>query len=98
METFLKRYPGHELAVNATYWVGEAYFGEKKYENAILQFQEVVQKHGSHPKAAAALLKQGLAFKALGDDKNARVILRQVVERFPKTEEAKKASERLGEW
>jgi tol-pal system protein YbgF len=95
METFLKRYPGHELAVNATYWVGEAYFGEKKYENAILQFQEVVQKHGSHPKAAAALLKQGLAFKALGDDKNARVILQQVIERFPKSDEAKKAREKL---
>jgi tol-pal system protein YbgF len=95
METFLKRYPGHELAVNATYWVGEAYFGEKKYENAILQFQEVVQKHGSHPKAAAALLKQGLAFRALGDDKNARVILQQVIERFPKSDEAKKAREKL---
>jgi tol-pal system protein YbgF len=97
MELFLKRYPEHELAVNAMYWVGEAFFGEKKYENAILQFQDVVQKHGNHPKAAAALLKQGLAFRALGDEKNARVILQQVVERFPKSEEAKKAKERLGE-
>jgi TolA-binding protein len=57
----------------------------------------VVQKHANHPKAAAALLKQGLAFRALGDEKNARVILQQVVERFPKSEEAKKAKERLGE-
>ena len=79
------------------YWVGEAFFGEKKYENAILQFQEVVQNHRSHPKAAAALLKQGLAFRALGDDKNARVILQQVVERYPNSDEAKKAKERLGE-
>lgn len=98
MEIFLKRFPEHELAVNAMYWVGEAYFGEKKYENAILQFQEVVQKHAKHPKVAAALLMQGLAFHALGDEKNARVILQQVVERFPKSEEAKKAKERLGEW
>jgi len=98
MQEFLKRYPGHELAVNALYWIGEAYFGEKKYEDAILQFQEVVQKYGTHPKAAAALLKQGLAFHALGDDKNARVILQQVVEKYPKSEEAKKAKERLAEW
>jgi tol-pal system protein YbgF len=97
MELFLKRYPEHELAVNAMYWIGEAFFGEKKFEDAILQFQDVVQKHGNHPKAAAALLKQGLAFRALGDEKNARVILQQVVERFPNSEEAKKAKERLGE-
>ena len=97
MEIFLKRFPDHELAINAMYWVGEAFFGDKKYENAILQFQEVLQKHGSHPKAAAALLKQGLAFRALGDDKNARVILQQVVERYPNSDEAKKAKERLGE-
>lgn len=98
MEAFLKRFPGHELEVNARYWIGEAYFGAREYENAILQLQEVVQKHGDHPKVVAALLKQGLAFHALGDTKNARVILQQVVERFPKSEEAKKAAERLEEW
>jgi tol-pal system protein YbgF len=97
METFLKRYPEHELAVNAMYWIGESFYGEKKYENAILQFQDVIQKHADHPKVAAALLKQGLAFRALGDDKNARVILQQVIERFPKSEEAKKAKEKLAE-
>lgn len=98
MEIFLKRFPGHELTVNAMYWIGESYYGEKKYESAILQFQEVVQKHGNHPKVASALLKQGLAFQALGDEKNARVILQQIVERFPKSEEAKKAKEKLSEW
>jgi tol-pal system protein YbgF len=97
MENFLQRFPGHELVVNAMYWIGEAFFGEKQYESAILQFQEVIQKHGSHPKAAAALLKQGLTFHALGDEKNARVILQQVVERFPKSDEAKKAREKLEE-
>ncbi len=45
LQDFLQRYPQHSLAVNAMYWVGESYYGEKKYENAILQFQDVIQKY-----------------------------------------------------
>ncbi|TYO97689.1 tol-pal system protein YbgF [Geothermobacter ehrlichii] len=91
LQDFLKRYPDHHLAVNATYWIGEAWYGEKKYENAILQFQDVIEKYGDHPKVAAALLKQGLAFRALKDEANAEVIWRKLVERFPDSPEAAKA-------
>jgi tol-pal system protein YbgF len=98
LQEFLQRYPKHELAVNAMYWIGEGWYGEKKYENAILQFQDVIQKYGDHPKVAAALLKQGLAFHALGDLKNARVILQKLADTFPLSEEAKKAKEKLAEW
>jgi len=92
LQAFLKQYPKHHLAVNATYWIGEAWYGEKKYENAILQFQDVVEKYGEQPKVASALLKQGLAFQALGDRDNARVIWAKLQERFPKSPEAKKAT------
>jgi tol-pal system protein YbgF len=95
LQNFLKRYPKNELAVNAMYWIGEAYYGEKKYENAILQFQDVIQKYGDHPKAAAALLKQGMSFQALGDNKNARIIWQKLVDTFPLSEEAKNANQRL---
>ena len=92
---FLDKNPQHPLAVNAKYWIGEAWYGEKKYENAILQFQDVIQEFGDHPKVAAALLKQGLAFQALGDKSNARVILQKVVERFPLSSEASRAKDLL---
>lgn len=95
MQDFLKKYPQDPLAVNAMYWIGETYYGEKKYENAILQFQDVIQKYGDHPKVASALYKQGLSFHALGDNKNAKVILKKVVDTFPLAEEAKKAKEKL---
>ena len=98
LQEFLQRYPKHDLAVNAMYWIGEAWYGEKKYENAILQFQDVIQKYGEHPKVAAALLKQGMAFHALGDLKNASVILQKLTDSFPLSEEAKKAREKLAEW
>lgn len=95
LQKFLKEYPTHGLAVNAKYWIGEAWYGEKKYENAILQFQDVIQEYGDQPKVASALLKQALAFQALGDQKNADVILNKLIERFPLSAEAKKAKQLL---
>jgi tol-pal system protein YbgF len=98
LQEFLQKNPKSPLAVNAMYWVGEAFYGEKKYESAILQFQDVIQQYGEHPKVASALLKQGMAFHALGDVKNGRVILQKLIDTFPLAEEAKKAKERLAEW
>lgn len=97
LQQFLKDNPQHPLATNAMYWIGEAHFGEKSYENAILQFQDVIQKHPTHPKTPAAMFKQGLAFQALGDTQNAKIILRKVQETYPQSEEAGKAKAKLAE-
>ena len=95
MESFLARYPQHDLAVNAAYWVGETYYAEKNYEKAILQFEDIVQKYGDHPKVASAMLKQALAFEATGDKATARLLLQRVSERFPLSDEAGKAKQKL---
>jgi tol-pal system protein YbgF len=97
METFLKRYPDHALAVNAAYWSGETYYAEKNYEQAILEFEEIIQKYGDHPKVASAMLKQALAFEASGDKATARLLLQRVIERFPLSDEAGKAKQKLQE-
>ena len=95
METFLSRYPGNDLAVNAAYWVGETYYAEKAYEKAILQFEEIIQKYGEQPKVASAMLKQAMAFEASGDKATGKLLLQRVVERFPLSDEAKKAKQLL---
>ncbi|MCK4507237.1 MAG: tol-pal system protein YbgF [Desulfuromonadales bacterium] len=95
MDTFLKRYPGDDLAINAAYWVGETYYAEKNYEKAILQFDEIIQKYGEQPKVASAMLKQAMAFEASGDQATGRLLLQRVIERFPLSGEAKKAKQML---
>lgn len=95
LQRFLQEYPKHELVVNATYWIGEAYYGEKQYEKAILQFQDVIQKYPKHAKAPAAILKQGLAFGMLGEKATEKALLQKVVAEYPKSSEAKKAEELL---
>jgi len=95
MEAFLKRYPEHDLAVNAAYWIGETYYAEKNYEQAILQFEEIIQKYGDHPKVASAMLKQALAFESTGDQATAKLLLQRVIERYPLSDEAGKAKQKL---
>lgn len=95
METFLKRYPKDDLAVNAAYWVGETYYAEKAYEQSILKFEEVIERYGEHPKVASAMLKQALAFEASGDKATAELLLQKLIKRFPLSGEAEIAKERL---
>lgn len=95
METFTRNYPNHDLHVNALYWTGEALFGEKKFELAILQFQEVISRHAGHSKAPDALYKQALAFNALGDTQNARATMRKLIDSYPGTNQAKAADRYL---
>ncbi len=95
LEQFVKTYPHHDLVVNALYWSGEALYGEKKYELAILQLQDVISKYADHPKAAAAMFKQALAFNALGDPQNARTTMQKLIEEYPGADQVENAKKFL---
>ena len=97
LEEFVKTYPRSELLPNASYWIGEAYYSEKNFENAIVQFQDVIEKYPSHPKASASLYKQSLAFESLGEAKKANALLKKLIENYPASDEARKAKERISE-
>ncbi len=92
---FTGRYPQNVLAANAHYWTGETYFNQKNYEQAILEYQEVIKKYPGKEKVPAAMLKQAMAFKELGDDKSARYIYKKLIEDYPRSEETKRAKEKL---
>ncbi|MBI3752979.1 MAG: tol-pal system protein YbgF [Deltaproteobacteria bacterium] len=85
---FLSLFPDHNLASNAQYWIGEIYYAQKDYERAVLEFNEVAKKYPKSKKVPAALLKQGLSFSKLGNKKEARLVLEEIVDTYPKTEEA----------
>ncbi len=88
---FIEKNQNHELIPNARYWIGETYYGEKNYEQAILEFQEVIKLYPKKEKAPAAMLKQALSFKALKDLKSTQYLLKRLTTDYPKSEEAKKA-------
>jgi tol-pal system protein YbgF len=91
----IKTYPKHALAENAQYWTGEAYYDQKDYTAALVEFRRLVREHAGGHKAPDALLKAGYCHQKLGDHKSARNLLGQVVELYPKSAAAKLAAERL---
>ena len=94
---FIELFPKHDLTANAHYWLGETYYHEKKYDQAILEFQEVIKNYPDKEKVPAAMLKQAMAFKELGDAKSARYVYKKLIEDSPQTDEARIAKEKLKE-
>lgn len=97
LNSFIEKNSSHDLVPNARYWIGETYYGEKNYEQAILEFQEVVKQYPKKEKAPAAMLKQALSFKALKDLKSTQYLLKRLIADYPKSDEAKKAKVLLKE-
>jgi tol-pal system protein YbgF len=93
----IEQHPTHALVPNCHYWIGETYYSEKNYEQAILAFQEVIKNFPKSDKAPAALLKQGLSFKNIGDKKSARYVLNKLKDDYPQSEDAKKGKALLKE-
>ena len=92
---FVATYPDSALASNAQYWLGEAYYVNHDYPNAITAFQQVTVKWPESRKAPDAAVKIGFTQSALGRNGDARVTLEDVVRRYPGTEAAQLATERL---
>jgi tol-pal system protein YbgF len=92
---FIANYPDSNLASNAQYWLGEAYYVTREYQSAIGAFQKVTTEWPDSRKAPDAMVKIGFTQSALGKNGEARVTLESVVQRYPGTEAAQLATERL---
>jgi len=92
---FLTRYPDSELSPNAEYWIGESLYSQKKYLDAIDQFNRVVDKYPKSDKAPGALLKKGYGYLAMNDRSRAIVQFQYVVHEYPNSRESALARERL---
>ncbi len=89
------RYPAHDYADNAQYWLGEAFYDQKDYARAITEFRSTVSRYPRGNKVPDALLKIGFAYHALGETDKARAALQQVVSLYPGSSPAAIASARL---
>jgi tol-pal system protein YbgF len=92
---YLKRFPKAKNADNAQFWIGEIYYRDKWYEKAIMEYQKVIENFPDGNKVPAALLKQGLAFVSLNEKPNAKIILQEIIRKYPTSNEAKIAKEKL---
>jgi len=94
-EEYLKRYPKGRWVGQTYYWIGETYFKEKNYEEAIIYYQKLIDLPEPNPFKPKAMLKQAEAFLQLKDKKAAEVVLKKLVKTFPGTQEAKEGEKIL---
>jgi tol-pal system protein YbgF len=94
-KAFLTAYPSSPLASNAQYWLGEAYYVTRSYDEAMAAFRKVTTDWPDSRKAPDALVKVGFTQAALGRAAEARATLEEVTRRFPGTEAATLATDRL---
>jgi len=94
-QTFLVLYPTSNLADNAQFWIGECFYSQNEYERAIVEYEKVIQDYAQGDKVSSALLKQAFAFEALGQIKESRILLEQVIRKFPQSEQTQIARKKL---
>lgn len=92
---FLQQYPEGAYAPNARYWLGESYYVTQNFELALQQFQALYQRYPTHDKASGALLKIGLSQYGLKRMADARVTLDDVTRKYPGSDAARTAEDRL---
>jgi tol-pal system protein YbgF len=92
---FIKRYPKSGYVVPSLFWLGNAQYANRSYNNAIINFNNLLSKAPNHMRAPDAMLSVANCQLELKDLKAARKTLGEVMKTYPHTEAASAANERL---
>jgi tol-pal system protein YbgF len=94
---YLKYYSDTDLASNAQFYLGEIAYHQKQYQDAVAEYDKVLTAYPKSFKLAPARLKKGMALIDLGQKTAGVRELREVVRRYPGTEEERSARAKLKE-
>jgi tol-pal system protein YbgF len=92
---YIKNYANTDLAGNAYFYLAEIDYRTGNYPQAIKGYDQVLQSFPDGNKAASAELKKGFALIESGQKDAGISALRHVVQRYPRTNEAMQAKDRL---
>jgi tol-pal system protein YbgF len=96
-EEFVKKWPSDPRAADAHFRLGELWYGDRRYRQAILEYGKVAQDFPRSDKAPDALLRTGESMLALDLKNDAKELLEEVIKRYPRSTAARRAKARLAE-
>jgi patatin-related protein len=105
----VQRFPRHELADNAQYWIGEAHLRQasalqrngqedrarQEIRQAVEEFEKVRTQYPRGDKVPAAMYKEAQGYLELQQSAEARACLQALVKHYPWTDEASRAQTQL---
>ena len=94
---YIKNFPTNDLASNSQFYLGEISYAQSDFKGAMGAYELVLQNYPHSLKLAASLLKRGMAELELGQKATGIRDLRDVVRRFPGSDEARRAQSKLKE-
>jgi len=92
---YVKYYPNTDLAGNAYFYLADLEFRQGNYQQAVKDYDQVLQNFPTGNKAPAAQLKKGFALLELGQKDSGIAELRRLIQRYPRSNEALQARDRL---
>ena len=92
---YVKFYPNTDLAGNAYFYLAEIAYKTGNFQEAVTYYDQVLQNFPTGNKAPSSDLKKGLALIELGKTDDGIAQLRHVIQRYPRSNEALQAKDRL---
>jgi len=96
LESYLKYFPKGSHAAEAQLYIGQAYEGDKKLDDAVTAYDRVIANYPNSPEyVASAYYKRGQVLEKLGQTDRARQSYETVLKELPTTSSAILAKQRL---
>ena len=92
---FLTKYPNSIYAGNAQYWLGEANYVTRNFQQGIIEFNQVVTRYSNSAKVPDAMLKLGYTYYELKQYEQAKTVLQELRKQHPKSAAFRLAGKRL---
>jgi tol-pal system protein YbgF len=92
---YLKNFPDGPFAPNSQFYLGEMSYGQGDYAAAISAYDAVITNYPRSSKVAPAMLEKGRALVQTKKTASAEREFRELVRKFPGTDEARKADAAL---
>jgi TolA-binding protein len=94
LREMIRLHPTSERVPDALYFIGQSFASENP-DSAGAYYGQVVERHASSPRAASALYNLGLLAERRKDNARAREAYQRVAEKYPQSDEAALARDRL---
>ncbi|MBF0175939.1 MAG: tol-pal system protein YbgF [Magnetococcales bacterium] len=92
---FLKWFPDDPRAPRAQYWVGETFYVQRQFREALQEFNQILLRWPKDEMVPGCLLKMGFSLYELDEKAKSRAILNRLVKEFPDSPAIHEAKKRL---
>ncbi|UCG52174.1 MAG: tol-pal system protein YbgF [Candidatus Latescibacterota bacterium] len=96
-KNYIVRFPDAPNAPEAHYYLGESYYSLSRYLEAVAEYQSVIREYPHARLVPACYLKSGFCYQNLEERQLAEKAFRDLISRYPRSEEAEQARVALQE-